>query len=109
MIKKNIVADPECVSRILIFIIHSGSRTGSRIPDPTTTPKEEGDNFLLFTQKFVIKQKYGFGIRDPEKTYLGSRIQGQKGSGSQIRIHYTDKKQGLRQTCDNACPLGEKL
>ncbi len=35
---------------------------GSRIPDPTTAPKEEGEIFLaktlriiLFTQKFVIK------------------------------------------------------
>jgi hypothetical protein len=40
----------------------------------------------LFTQKIVNKpQKYGFGIRDPgfeirdpEKTYSGSRIQGSK-------------------------------
>jgi hypothetical protein len=30
-------------------------------------------------------QKYGFGIRDQEKTYSGSR--GQKGTGSRIRIH----------------------
>jgi hypothetical protein len=30
----------------------------------------------LFTQKFSLgSQKYGFGIRDPEKTYSGSRIQ----------------------------------
>jgi hypothetical protein len=29
----------------------------------------------LFTQKFVTKlKKYGVGIRDPEKTYSGSRI-----------------------------------
>ncbi len=33
----------------------------------------------LFTQKIVTKlSKYGFGIRDPEKTYSGSRIQGSK-------------------------------
>ncbi len=33
----------------------------------------------LFTQKVVTKpSKYGFGIRDPEKTYSGSRNQGSK-------------------------------
>jgi hypothetical protein len=35
----------------------------------------------LFTQKVSLSsQKYGFGIRDPEKTYPdpGSRIQGSK-------------------------------
>jgi hypothetical protein len=30
----------------------------------------------------LISQKYRFGIRDPEKTYSGSRIRGQKGPGS---------------------------
>jgi hypothetical protein len=29
-------------------------------------------------------------IRDPEKTYSGSRIQGSKGTGSRIRIRNTD-------------------
>ena len=44
----------------------------------------------LFTQKLSISsQKYGFGIRDPEKTYSGSRIQGSKGTGSRIRIRNT--------------------
>jgi hypothetical protein len=33
----------------------------------------------LFTQKLSLSsQKYGFGIRDPEKTFSGSRIQGSK-------------------------------
>ncbi len=33
----------------------------------------------LFTQKLSpSSQKYGLGIRDPEKTYSGSRIQGEK-------------------------------
>jgi hypothetical protein len=33
----------------------------------------------LFVQKSSLRsQKYGFGIRDPEKTYSGSRIQGSK-------------------------------
>jgi hypothetical protein len=42
----------------------------------------------LFTQKLSLSsQKYGFGIRDPEKTYSGSR--GQKGNGSRIRIRNT--------------------
>jgi hypothetical protein len=29
---------------------------------------------VLFTQKFVNYQKYGFGIRDQGKPYYGSRI-----------------------------------
>ncbi len=42
----------------------------------------------LFTQKIVNKlSKYGFGIRDPGKTYPGSR--GQKGTGFRIRIRNT--------------------
>jgi hypothetical protein len=33
----------------------------------------------VLTQKIITKpSKYGFGIRDPEKTYSGSRIQGSK-------------------------------
>jgi hypothetical protein len=33
----------------------------------------------LFTQKLSLSsQEYGFGIRDPEKTYSGSRMQGSK-------------------------------
>jgi hypothetical protein len=31
----------------------------------------------------------GSGIRDPEKTYSGSRIRGQKDTGSRIRIRNT--------------------
>ncbi len=34
---------------------------------------------------FFIKLGLGLGIRDPEKTYSGPRIQGQKGTGSRIR------------------------
>jgi hypothetical protein len=42
----------------------------------------------VFTQKLSLStQKYGFGIRDPEKTYSGSR--GQNGTGSRIRIRNT--------------------
>ncbi len=42
----------------------------------------------IFTQKLSqSSQKYGFGIRDPEKTYSGSR--GQNGTGSRIRIRNT--------------------
>jgi hypothetical protein len=33
----------------------------------------------------------GSEIQDPEKTYSGSRIQGQKGTGSRIRIRNTAK------------------
>jgi hypothetical protein len=37
--------------------------------------------FVLFTQNWSLSsQKYGLGIRDPEKTYTGSR--GQKVTGS---------------------------
>jgi len=34
----------------------------------------------------VSSQKYGFGIRDREKTYPGSGFWGHKGTGSRIRI-----------------------
>jgi hypothetical protein len=42
-------------------------------------------NYRTFLPKKLSpsSQKYGFGIRDPEKTYSGSR--GQKGTGSRIR------------------------
>jgi hypothetical protein len=61
------------------------------------------DNFLP-KKLSLSSQKYGFGIRaeirDPEKTYSGSQIQGsirhrisdpwgQKGTGSRIRIRNT--------------------
>jgi hypothetical protein len=61
-----------------------------------------------FTQKFVTKLSQilvrdpgseirdpRFRIRDPEKTYSGSRIQGQKGTGSRIRIRNTAKQSVL--------------
>ncbi len=48
-----------------------------------------GSRILIFTQRIIevftqiitvslSSQKYGFGIRDPEITYSGSRIQGSK-------------------------------
>jgi hypothetical protein len=46
----------------------------------------------LFTQKIVTKlstQKYGFGIRDPEKPIPDPGSRGQKGTGSRIRISNT--------------------
>jgi hypothetical protein len=40
--------------------------------------------YRLLSQKIPLRsQKYGFGIRDPEKIYSGSRDQ--KGNGSRIR------------------------
>jgi hypothetical protein len=42
------------------------------IPDPDFYP------FFLSTKLSLSSQKYGFGIRDPEKTYSGSRIQRSK-------------------------------
>jgi hypothetical protein len=69
------VADPGCLSRILIF-----TRPGSRIPDPKTATKE----LLKFlNKKFSLStQKYGFGIRDPEKPIPDPGSRGQKGTGS---------------------------
>jgi hypothetical protein len=44
---------------------------------------------ILATAKSSLSsQKYGFGIRDPERTFSGSR--GQKGIGSRIRFRNTD-------------------
>jgi hypothetical protein len=40
----------------------------------------------------------GSKIRNPEKTYSGSRIQGQKGSGSRIRIRNTALKKNFKCT-----------
>jgi hypothetical protein len=47
-----------------------------------------------FTQNLSLSsQKYGFGIRDPVKTYSGSRIQGTRGQkGTRSRIRNTEKK-----------------
>jgi hypothetical protein len=66
----------------------------------------------LFTQKIVTKLSKiwlwdpGSEIRDPEKTYSGSRDQ--KGTGSRIRIRNTDgsmrKKQNL--VCIKRCMTG---
>ncbi len=55
-------------------------------------------NFLRIIEVFTPKNclqapknmGLGSGIRDPEKTYPGSR--GQKGTGSRIRIRNTDPK-----------------
>ncbi len=46
----------------------------------------------LFTKKIIKKllnMVLGSGIRDPEKTYSGSRIQGSKSTRSRIRIRNT--------------------
>jgi hypothetical protein len=65
----------------------------------------------------LSSKKYGFGIRDPEKTYSGSR--GQKGSGSRIPdpdqqhwIHYRyvvrrqlNGKQEGKGVCTLRCTL----
>ncbi len=108
------VADPGCLSRILIFT-HPGSRIwdpGSKSSNTREAWKKicchtlfcshkfhinENNLFLKCWRKkfgptfkelynFLLKklslssQKYGVGIRDPEKTYSGSR--GQKSTGS---------------------------
>ncbi len=49
------VADPGCLSRILIFT-HPGSRIpdpGSRIPDPKTAAKERGEKKLIVITFYV--------------------------------------------------------
>jgi hypothetical protein len=101
------VADPGCLSRILIFI-HPGSGIsdpvsripdlGSRIPDPKTATnitKLKKKNFSepvkqkilsslqriieIYTQKIVIRlSKYGVGIRDSEKNLFRIPDQGVK-------------------------------
>ncbi len=45
------VADPGCLSRMILFLLHPGSR----ILDPTTAPKEEGEKkfFSLKYHKIV--------------------------------------------------------
>jgi hypothetical protein len=50
-------------------------------------------NFL--PKKLALKNiGLGFVIRDPEKTYSGSRIRGQKGTGSRIQIRNIGKLEG---------------
>jgi hypothetical protein len=112
------VADPGCLSLILIFT-HPGSRiqkqqqkrrvkrnschtyfwshkfhkmlknyfTFEMLRKKICAYFQELPNFL--PQKLSLcSQKYGFGIRDPEKTYSGSQIPdlGSRISGSRIRI-----------------------
>ncbi len=112
------VADPGCLSRILIF-----SHLGSRIQKQQQKRgvKKNLLSFFFCSHKFhkigyyfifeMLKNKFGpiikvftqtiftmlshkwvwdpgSEIRDPEKTYPGSR--GQKGTGSRIRIRNTD-------------------
>ncbi len=53
---------------------------------------------LIFTPNSIIKlSKYRFGIRNPEKPIPdpGSRIRGQKGTGSRIRIRNTGSLPGF--------------
>jgi hypothetical protein len=45
------IADPGCLSRILIFI-----HPGSRIPDQTTAAKQEGEKLVVIS--FFCSHKY---------------------------------------------------
>jgi hypothetical protein len=78
------VADPGCLSRILIF-----THPGSRIPDPKTAAKEGGEkNFVVITfyvatnftklQIILVLMDLGSGIRKKPIPDPGSRIQGSK-------------------------------
>jgi hypothetical protein len=53
----NSVADPGCLSRILIF-----THPGSRIPDPKTATKERGEKkfVILFCSHIFNKIEYYF-------------------------------------------------
>jgi hypothetical protein len=85
--------------RILIFTHH-----GSRIPDLGSRIQKEQQkrgvkknccHTFFFSHKFhkieiyfilLFSQKYGFGIRNPEKTYSGSRIRNTAASPSYIIV-----------------------
>ncbi len=51
---------------------------------------DPGSGIGFFQIKNVRNMGLGSGIRDPEKTYSGSRIQGSKDTGSRIRIRNTE-------------------
>jgi hypothetical protein len=56
-------------------------------------------NFIKLLLTYTIKDMGLVSkIRNPEKTYSGSRIQGQKGSGSRIRIRNTALKKKFKCT-----------
>ncbi len=102
-IQNSSVADPGCLSRIPDpdFYPSRISDPGSRIPDPgskNSNKRERWKKFVIILFFVVTNfEKFGFGIRDPrsgirkkpipdpgseirdpEKTYSGSRIQGSK-------------------------------
>ncbi len=100
------VADPGCLSRILIFV-HPGSRISDpryRIPDPKTSTKKGWNKLVVLpflkpqmSQNWIIlflnrwRKTYGFGIRDPGSTKNLFRIpdpgvKRAQDPGSQIRI-----------------------
>ncbi len=66
MLREFSVADPGCLSRILIFT-HPGSRIsdpgsqipdlGSRIPDPKTGRKERGEK-IFFVKHFFVATNF---------------------------------------------------
>ncbi len=47
----------------------------------------------------------GSEIRDPEKTYPGSRIHGSIGTGSRIRIRNTTQAENTNFSCLNASKI----
>jgi hypothetical protein len=57
------------------FLTSYGSDSGSAIQKVTVPVQQHYKTLSLSSQK------YGFGIRDPKKTYSGSRIQGSKRHG----------------------------
>jgi hypothetical protein len=67
-------------------------------------------NYMNFLPKklSLSSQKYGFGIREPEKTYSGSRIHGSKrhrildpGSGSATLREGDEREKVKKKYCRN--------
>jgi hypothetical protein len=107
------VADPGCLFRIPDpdFYPSRIADLGSRIQKQQQKKKKIWANFqriieLLPKRLSLSYQKYGFGIRDPEKTYSGSQIQGSKihrildpdpGSGSATLVVYSTYSEQLER------------
>ncbi len=106
------VADPGCLSRILIFThpgyINSNKRDGRNLCLNCWRNKygpifKELQNFLC-PKLSLSFQKYGFGIRDPrfgirKKPIPNPGSRGQKCTGSRIRIRNTAYTSGFLPRC----------
>jgi hypothetical protein len=76
----------------------SGSASNSNTDPEEINQRGSGTTTSVTDSGCLLKNMgLGSGIRDPEKTYSGSRIrvQGQKGTGSRIRNFNTDHNTGV--------------